>query len=75
MYEFSVSVDADVPDGLLVWRETPDAEDSSESENAIFLDDDGEVILTVPENRSITVSAWLEPGKMYEPVIMVKISM
>ena len=72
MYEFEVALSDDVPDGLLVWRETPNAED--DTENAIFLDDDSEVIHSVPESRNITVSAWLEPGKVYEPAIMVKVS-
>ena len=72
MYEFEVVLSDDVPDGLLVWRESNDAE--YDTENAIFLDDDGEVILTVPESRSVTVCAWLEPGKVYEPAIIVKVS-
>lgn len=72
IYEFTVSVDADVPEGSLVWRETPDS--LNDSEDAIFLDDEGEVIDDVPESRVVTVDAWLEPGKVYEPVIMVKVS-
>ena len=72
MYEFEVVLSDDVPDGLLVWRETPDAE--NDTENAIFLDDDGEIIHSVPESRSVTVSAWLEPGRVYEPAIIVKVS-
>ena len=59
----------DVPEGLLVWREAIDAEDSEE---AIFFDEDGEEITSVPESRSVIVSAWLETGKVYEPVLMIK---
>ena len=69
MYEFEVALSDDVPNGELVWREFLDAEDS---EDAIFLDDDGEVIREVSESGHVIVSAWLEPGKVYEPVIMVK---
>ena len=72
MYEFEVALSDDVPDGLLVWRESLDAED--DTENAIFLDEDGEVIQSVPDSGIVTVSVWLEPGKVYEHVIMVKLS-
>ena len=69
MYDFAVSLDVNVPEGgLLVWHSFPDGED-----DAVFLDEDGEVIERVPESYSVTVSAWLEPGIIYEPIIAVKV--
>ena len=69
MYDFTVSIDEAVPEGgLLVWHSFPDGED-----DAVFVDEDGEVIERVPESYSVTVSAWLEPGIIYEPIIAVKI--
>ncbi|MBQ3446019.1 MAG: putative Ig domain-containing protein, partial [Synergistaceae bacterium] len=75
MYEFTVSLDMAAPEGgLLVWHSFPDGEnDDSDSDNAIFLDDSGETIERVPESYTVTVSAWLEPGVIYEPVIAVRI--
>ncbi|MBQ7170093.1 MAG: hypothetical protein IJR63_09370, partial [Synergistaceae bacterium] len=74
-YEFTVSLDAAVPEGgLLVWHSFPDGEeDENDADNAIFLDDDGETVERVPESYSVTASAWLEPGVIYEPVIAVRI--
>ena len=76
MYEFTVSLDVNAPEGgLLVWHSFPDGEDDeNDSENAVFLDEYGEVIERVPETYSVTVSAWLEPGIIYEPIIAVKVS-
>ena len=76
IYEFAVSLDVNAPEGgLLVWHSFPDGEDDEKDvENAVFLDEDGEVIERVPETYSVTVSAWLEPGIIYEPIIAVKIS-
>ncbi|MBQ3345715.1 MAG: putative Ig domain-containing protein, partial [Synergistaceae bacterium] len=75
LYEFAVSLDVNVPEGgLLVWHSFPDGEDDEgDNDNAVFLDEDGEAIERVPETYSVTVSAWLEPGIIYEPIIAVKI--
>lgn len=75
LYEFTVSLDVNAPEGgLLVWHSFPDGHyDGSESE-AYFLDGEDSVIECVPENHSVTVAAWLKPGIIYEPVIAVKIS-
>ena len=73
LYEFTVSLDVSVPVGAtLVWHSFPDGEEA-DSEEAFFLNDEDEIIETVPETYSVTVSAWLEPGVVYEPVIAVKI--
>ena len=75
MYDFTVSLDLSVPEGgRLVWHSFPDGvDDENDAENAIFLDDEGNTVEVVPETYSVTVSAWLEPGVIYEPVIAVKI--
>lgn len=75
LYEFTLSLDVNAPEGgLLVWHSFPDGHyDDSESE-AYFLDGEDSVIECVPENHSVTVAAWLKPGIIYEPVIAVKIS-
>lgn len=75
-YDFTVSLDVNVPEGgLLVWHSYPDGEyDESDKDNAIFLDDEDNPIERVPESYRVTVEAWLVPGKVYEPVITVKIS-
>lgn len=36
---------------------------------AIFLDDSGNEITTVPENKHVNVAAYMEPGNIYEPSI------
>ena len=75
LYEFNVSLDVNVPvDGRLVWHSFPDGEDDeNDEENAVFLDEAGETIERVPETYTVTVSAWLKPGVIYEPVIAVKL--
>ena len=75
LYDFTVSLDVNVPvNGRLVWHSFPDGEnDENDEENAVFLDEEGEVIERVPETYSVTVSAWLEPGIIYEPIIAVKL--
>ena len=56
----------------MVWHSFPDGEEA-DSEEAFFLNDEDEIIETVPETYSVTVSAWLEPDVIYEPIITVKI--
>ena len=75
LYEFTVSLDVNAPvDGLLVWHSFPNGEDDeNDAENAVFLDEEGETVERVPEAYSVTVSAWLEPGIIYEPIIAVRI--
>ena len=75
MYEFTVSLDVNAPEGgLLVWHSFPNGEDDeNDAENAVFLDEEGETVERVPEAYSVTVSAWLEPGIIYEPIIAVRI--
>ena len=41
----------------------------SDSESATFYDTEGNVIYTVPSNRKVNISAYLEAGKIYAPVV------
>lgn len=54
-----------------------DAEFSAEAdtENAcMFLNDEGEEITTVPENKHTNVAAYMEPNYTYAPIVTVKAS-
>ena len=71
-----VKISPDVPAGwLLVWnaftRNTAGAllvEDAADN-NVQFYDSEGNVTIYVPENHIVNVSAWLDAGKTYAPVI------
>ena len=39
-----------------------------------FLNDDGEVVTTVPANKHVNVAAYMEPGYTYSPIITTKAS-
>ncbi len=65
MYEFPLSLDVNVPEGLTLNCRV-------DSDDAVFFDDDGEMIDFVPENHSVTLGVWLEPGRVYEIVIYAK---
>ena len=75
IYEFTVSLDKSVPENAkLIWHSFPYGQisDSEDDNTALFFDEDGQEIFTVPEDFSVTVSAWLESGITYKPVIAVK---
>lgn len=65
MYEFPLSLDVNVPEGLTMICRV-------DSDDAVFFDDEGEMIDTVPENHSVTLGVWLEPGRVYDIVIYAK---
>lgn len=72
MYDFSVTLSPDVEAGSqLVWLEGS-SEPSEDDEIAEFADETGRETDTVPESREVTVSAWLNKGKTYSPVICVR---
>ena len=75
MYDIDAVISDDVAVGLeLVYFAFPeDGEKSEDDEIAEFYDDEGAEIETVPENRRVTVSAWFSAGRVYAPVIAVKI--
>ena len=74
MYDIDVELDESVETGAkLIWFAFPkNKESSSDDEIAEFYDESGKEITSVPESHKITVSAWLNEGVTYEPVIAVK---
>ena len=72
MHDFSVTLSPDVEAGAkLVWI-AGSSEPSEDDQIAEFADSDGKEIEAVPEDRRITVSAWLNAGITYRPAIAVK---
>ena len=72
MHEFCVKLSDDVPAGAkLVWMANSD-EPSDDDDIAEFYASDGQEIADVPEDRIITVSAWLNTGRVYNPAIAVR---
>ncbi len=71
MRDFAVTLSDEAPIGAkLYWvanSETPSEDDAA----AEFSSEDGQEIDCVPESRAITVSAWLNAGVIYRPVIAV----
>ena len=71
----NVKISPDVPSGYaLVWNAfTRDSNVASVNDAAddfaVFYDADGKEITTVPANHTVNVSAWLDEGKTYAPVI------
>ena len=71
----NVKISDDVPVGyILKWHpfvRSADEKTTEDTENdsAEFFDAEGNIITTVPANRIVNVSAWLEAGNIYAPVI------
>ena len=71
----NVKISPDVPQGYaLVWNAfTRDSNVASVNDAAndfaVFCDVNGSEITTVPANHTVNVSAWLDEGKTYAPVI------
>ena len=73
----NVRISDDVPTGwTLVWNaftrgtsvnalSMKDAED----DNVQFTDSEGRITITVPDNRVVNISAWLDAGVVYAPVL------
>lgn len=56
----------------LFWLACPQNHEPSEDDSiAEFYDESGQEIFAVPENKLITVSAWLNKDIIYAPVILV----
>ena len=71
-YDFSVELGGNAQEGdLLVWLANSDAPSDDDS-IAEFFDEDGREIDCVPESRKISVSVWLNAGKVYKPAIAVR---
>ena len=68
----NINLSSDVPAGYsLVWHPFTRTGDAIEDEDsiAVFYDSDGEEIVSVNQNHIVNISAWLEAGKTYAPVI------
>ena len=71
MYDFSVTLSDDVMTGkVLVWLANS-SEPCDDDSIAEFYDADGEETSHVPYDRIITVSAWLNPDRIYTPSIAI----
>ena len=72
LYDFEIEMPDCIPEGSeLVYISNSD-EPSSDDEIAEFFDEEGNEISKVPESRKISVSIWLNPERIYRPVIAVK---
>ncbi|MBQ3396591.1 MAG: hypothetical protein IJG55_09780, partial [Synergistaceae bacterium] len=72
MYDFNVELPDHIAEGSeLVYTANSDSP-SEDDDIAEFYDDAGNEISVVPENRRITISIWLNPETIYNPVISVK---
>ncbi len=72
MYDIPAEISGDVPIGAeLVYISNSDMP-SSDDNIAEFFDEEGNEISRVPESRKIILSVWLEPERIYKPVIAVK---
>jgi len=72
----NVKISADVPTGwTLVWNAFTRGKanalsmEDAEDDNVQFTDTDGGIIITVPENHIVNVSAWLDADMLYAPVL------
>ena len=74
MHEIDISLDEDTPEGdELVWLAFAEkGKESDDDEIAEFYNEEGEEITKVPASRKITVSAWLNKGVKYSPIIAVR---
>ena len=74
MYDIEAALYENVPEGAeLCWFAYPEeAGKSEDDEIAEFYDEAGAEISTVPSSRKVVVSAWLNEGVKYYPVIAVK---
>ena len=78
VYVFAVEIDLPVGAKITLRMMAKSAEDTTaaaffssenDAEMCTFLDDDGNVIDTVPENKHVNIAAYMEPGKTYSPII------
>ncbi|MBR6901030.1 MAG: hypothetical protein IKN30_03090, partial [Synergistaceae bacterium] len=73
----NIKISNDVPEGyFLVWHPftrsvtgTLVEDAASESSYASFYNSKGELVEVVPSDKIINVSAWLDSGELYAPVI------
>ena len=72
MYNFEIQLPDYVSEGSELFYIANSDSPSEDDEIAEFYDDTGKEITAVPENGRITISIWLNPEILYNPVIAVK---
>ena len=72
LYEFDVKISDDIEPERELKYFAFSSEPSEDDEIAEFYNSDDEEITTLPEDHKLTVAAWFNKGKIYEPVIAVK---
>ena len=72
MYDFGVALSDDAYEGAELLYMAGSDNPSDDDDIAEFWDTDGEPVTSVPEDRRITISIWLNPGTVYRPVIAVR---
>ena len=72
MYDFDVVLSDDAAAGAELVYLAGSSEPCEDDGIAEFADSDGEETDVVPEDRRLTLSVWLNPGRTYKPSIAVK---
>lgn len=72
MYDFEAELSESAPVGAKMYWLANSESPSDDDAIAEFSGDDGQEIDCVPESRRVSVSAWLNAGVIYRPVIAVK---
>ena len=72
LYDFPAVLDDDAPAGAELFCFVNADNPSEDDEIVEFFDIEGEEISAVPEDLMLTVSVWLNPGSVYDPVIAIK---
>ena len=72
IYDFEAELSESTPVGAKMYWLANSEKPSDDDAIAEFSGEDGQDIETVPESRRVSVSAWLNAGMIYRPVIAVK---
>ena len=72
MYDFTVTLSEDVPVGAELVYLAGSSEPSEDDDIAEFSDSDGQEIYSVPDDRKVGLSVWLNEGVTYRPAIAVR---
>ena len=72
MYDFDVTLSEAAQAGAKMYWLANAEKPSEDDAIAEFFSEDGREIEAVPENRRVSISAWLNAGVIYRPVIAVK---
>lgn len=74
MYDFEAELSESAPVGAKMYWLANSENPSEDDAIAEFSGEDGQDIEAVPEDRRVSVSAWLNAGVIYRPVIAVKLN-